>query len=617
MQPLRQSTWAPIVAAAVDLPHLAAAVMTASRQIVRGLGVAALITFATALVGHLIGNGRGVPQALIYGMRLGPRGQLAVELGYYVAAGMAAAAAVAAISLVSKRARRKRQVTRSARIPVAVSVVLVCFVAPDFAVGGSPVGAYTSRGAYQFVSEPALHPPIVRADATRPGRLSTGYIFVANFYEPSNPATMVGQSGPLILDQRLSPVWFQPVPENDLAGNLSLQIYAGQPVLAWWQGEISDNDVTQSGEYVVVDQHYKVVARLQGADGWVLTLHEIVIRGDDAWVTATKNVNLDLSRYGGARNGSVIDSAVQEYNLSTGKLVWSWDALDHIPLTDSMTPGPTAGSPWDAYHVNSIDLPGDGSFVVSMRNTWAAYKVRIATGQIDWTLGGKESSFRFGRGADFQWQHNVTLYPGTPLMTVFDDHCCQVTDGGKTQAPTGPSRGLVLKVDPATRSATLADEYVLGAKFDSEYMGDIEPLPGGNEFVGWGSQPHFSEYTAGGRLLLDAVFPSPDISYRAIVEPWVGLPLYPPSAAARQKSGRTIVYASWNGATEVAAWKVLAGSSTNTLEPVTTAPKSGFETAIAVPASPGVFRVQALSSGGKVIGASAPFTIASTAKGRR
>jgi len=281
--------------------------------------------------------------------------------------------------------------------------------------------------------------------------------------------------------------------------------------------------------------------------------------------------------------------------------------LAHIPLTDSMTLGPPGGSPWYAYHVNSVDIPGDGSFVVSMRNTWAAYRVDIATGRIEWTLGGKDSSFRFGPGADFQWQQNVMLYVGTPLMTVFDDHCCQVTGGGKTQSPSGPSRGLVLKLDPATHSATLAGQYTLGANFDSEYMGDIEPLSGGNEFVGWGSLPHFSEYTASGRLLLDAVFPSPDISYRATVKPWVGLPPYPPSGAARQKSGRTTVYASWNGATEVAAWKVLAGSSGSTLEPMTTAPKTGFETAIAVPASCGVFRVQALTSDGKVIGTSAPF----------
>ncbi len=109
---------------------------------------------------------------------------------------------------------------------------------------------------------------------------------------------------------------------------------------------------------MIVDQHYRTVATLKATDGWVLTLHEIVIRGNDAWVTANKNIPMNLSKYGGAYNGALIDSAVQEYDLTTGKLVRSWDALDHIPLGDSQATLPTNGFPWDAYHVNSIDVPG-------------------------------------------------------------------------------------------------------------------------------------------------------------------------------------------------------------------------------------------------------------------
>ena len=86
---------------------------------------------------------------------------------------------------------------------------------------------------------------------------------------------------------------------------------------------------------MVVNQHYQTVARLKATDGWVLTLHEFVISGEDAWVTANKNIPMDLSKYGGAYNGALIDSAVQEYNLKTGKLLRSWDALDHIPLSES------------------------------------------------------------------------------------------------------------------------------------------------------------------------------------------------------------------------------------------------------------------------------------------
>ncbi len=86
--------------------------------------------------------------------------------------------------------------------------------------------------------------------------LAPGYIFTANFYDLSDPP-MVGQSGPLILDRNLQPVWFRPLPENVVASNLSLQTYKGKPALAWWQGVVTNTGSTESGEYVVVNQHYQ------------------------------------------------------------------------------------------------------------------------------------------------------------------------------------------------------------------------------------------------------------------------------------------------------------------------------------------------------------------------
>ncbi len=191
---------------------------------------------------------------------------------------------------------------------------------------------------------------------------------------------MVGQSGPLILDNDLQPVWFEPVPTDLVASNLTAQTYKGQPVLTWWQGVISDTGATQSGEDIVVNQHYQKIATLTGQDGWVLTLHELIISGDDAWVTANKDIPMNLSKYGGSSDGVLDDSAVQEYDLATGKLLYTWDALDHIPLTAAKTQPPPNGFPWDAYHVNSIELIGSSGFLVSMRNTWAAYMVDGKTG---------------------------------------------------------------------------------------------------------------------------------------------------------------------------------------------------------------------------------------------
>ena len=138
-------------------------------------------------------------------------------------------------------------------------------------------------------------------------------------------------------------------------------------------------------------------------------------------------------------------------------------------------------------------------------------------------------------------------------------------------------------------------------------MGDTQPLPNGNVFVGWGSSPYFTEYSRSGTPLLDGVLPRPDLSYRATVEQWAGQPLYPPLGAARAADGKTTVYASWNGATAVASWRVLAGSRAGGLTVVAHAAKSGFETAIPLARSYASFNVEAIGSGGRVIGTSRPF----------
>ncbi len=104
-------------------------------------------------------------------------------------------------------------------------------------------------------------------------------------------------------------------------------------------------------------------------------------------------------------------------------------------------------------------------------------------------------------------------------------------------------------------------------------MGSVQLLPNGDVFVGWGEVPYFSEFTRAGKLLFDGVMPSPDMSYRAYVEPWSGQPLTPP-AGARHRGGKTTVYASWNSATRVASWRVLGAAADGALRPVGSAARS-------------------------------------------
>gem|GEM_PF-42891 len=579
---------------------LASGLVNTSRQVGGGLGLAVLITLATQHTTHQIGTGEQVPEALTQGF----------ALAYRIGAGCAGVAALLTfLSLPAPDAAVAKGVRRFALV---IGLVLALFVGLTAAFAGNkapPVGQYTTHGAYSYVSAPTLHPPEIRISKDAPAsQLAPGYIFTANFLDLNEPP-IIGQSGPLILDRRLQPVWFQPVPEKVVAANLSLQSYHGKPALAWWQGKVTNTGATESGEYVVVDQHYRLLARLKATGGWVLTLHEIVIDGEHAWVTANKNIPKNLAKYGGAYNGALIDSAVQEYDLKTGKLLRNWDAIDHIPLGQSEASLPTNGFPWDAYHINSIQLFGDGKFLVSMRDTWAAYLVDLE-GRIDWTLGGNDSSYKFGPGAAFEWQHDVMLQPDS-TVSVFDDHCCRLTGGGTSVDPTGPSRGLVLRLDQQTHEAKLVAQYGERGDFRSEYMGDTQPQANGDVFVGWGSEPYFSEYDKAGKLLFEGELPGPNVSYRATLEPWVGEPLTAPAGAARQSGGKTFVYASWNGATRLASWRVLAGSGAASLAPVAAHAKEGFETAIEVPQGHRSFKLQALDANGRVIGSSQPFALGS------
>jgi hypothetical protein len=470
----------------------------------------------------------------------------------------------------------------------------------------APIAAYTTNGAWSFTSAPNLHPPKLHpARPPVPGKLSPGYFMLTNFKDLTKSEPLVGQSGPMMFDSRLQPVWFNPIGTNAFANNLTVQTYDGKPALSWWQGVITNTGATMNGQIYVVDQHYRPIGKpLSGAEGWIITQHEALISGHKIWVTAVKPVPMDLTPYGGSSNGAILDAAVQEYDLTTGKLLYNWDAAAHIPLSDSYTPM-FGNAPWDPYHINSIQL-GPGGFVTTMRNTWAAYNVSTATGDVTWILGGKRSTYKVAPNAQFQWEHDVEVH-ADGLVTVFDDNCCAVLGPAKLGKPNGNARALVLKLDSKSHTASLVTQYTRG--FTVGFQGNAQLQPNGNMVVGWGSKPLFTEFSKSGQILFEGGFPGADVTYRAYVSRWVGTPYFPPSGAARNKNGKATVYASWDGATQVVVWRVLAGPSVKRLKTVAGRTKTSFETTIPLTRKYNVFKVQALDLKGRVLGTSKLFSV--------
>ncbi|MFL5893822.1 MAG: arylsulfotransferase family protein [Thermoleophilaceae bacterium] len=464
-----------------------------------------------------------------------------------------------------------------------------------------------------YVSRPDLQPPKLTVNASGRGQ-APGFIFVANFQNKFINSPLVGQGGALILDNKGHLVWSRPVAAGVDTLNLEAQRYQGKPVLTWWQGVVSGKTGEMTGTWYVGNDRYKPIARIAGANGWDPSAHEFIItsRGT-ALVTAYKHVPADTTAVGGTENGQLLDSGVLEFDIKTGRLLHEWSAAAHIPMDQSYSrTSPQNPNAFDAYHINSIDVDAAGNWLVSMRNTWAIYKVDAKTGAILWTLGGKANSFGFGDNVHFAFQHNARWLPNGQV-SMFDNECCAIIpqpDGTVKPGPAvnGNSRGLVIKLDEAKKTAAFVFDRKL-YELVSGTQGNLQTLPNGNEMIGWGQQPFFSEFSKAGKLLLSIRFPDPDISYRAYRLPWHGRPSGRPAVAVRAVSGgRTRVYISWNGATDVVSYQVLSGRSSRKLALVKRVHRGGFETAVSVHGKGLLYRVKAVDARGRVLGTSALIT---------
>ena len=278
--------------------------------------------------------------------------------------------------------------------------------------------------------------------------------------------------------------------------------------------------------------------------------------------------------------------------------MWEWHALGHVPVGDSHNPARRSSYPWDYIHVNSVDPGSTGDVLLSARNTWALYDVDIHSGTIRWRLGGSHTSFRAGSGTNFYWQHDAEFQPGG-LISVFDN--------GSDPPKEKQSRGLLLAPDLAAHSVKLLKQFVNPTKtLLASSQGNASSLPAGNWLLGYGGLPNFTEFDPSGHVLLDATLGKNVQNFRTNLAPWSGQPTDAPSVLAKPNgSGGLAVAVSWNGATAVASWRVLAGSSPTSLAPVTSAPKGGFQTTVAALTAGPYVAVEALDGSGAVIGTSA------------
>lgn len=398
--------------------------------------------------------------------------------------------------------------------------------------------------------------------------------------------------------------------------DMSVVHFQGQPYIALWTGRGQGGGSYGVGSVTLYDNHYQVaghisIGRAYGANGIDLHEFQITPRGD-ALVGSYTPFHMKVNGHYETVLGYLVEkwSLVHDSSgIHTGKLLFAWNAINDVRLSDSKFGDPGAGRVWDYFHGNGITEAPDGDLLVSGRNTWGIYEISTQRGSagfdhVYWQVGAAHDN---RLSEPWCYQHDISAL-GSGIYSVYDDG--GTGPGCMPHSTQHPARGLIFSVDTTRRPVRvrLIRAYTHNPSIYSAFTGSTQILANGDALIDWANFPEITEYDSSGRdVKMDLSLSN--WSYRGFRFAWDGQPTQPPAVAAQGSGTGTNVWASWNGSTEVAAWRILAGPDASHLSPVGgPIAKSGFETAMSIPGQYSTLEVQALNSSGAVLATSNPTT---------
>ena len=412
------------------------------------------------------------------------------------------------------------------------------------ALGAVPllVGAGSAASAAPSVT-PAPHPAALHVVTDKPG-VAPGLLITnpINVYPKEKPSWT---GGPTIYDNAGHVVWYKPSRSIHVTEPVT---YDGKPALAYYQITKVMGGWNQ-GYWVILNQSYKVVAEIHAGNGLMADHHELVLTDHGtALVDSYNPVPMDLSQYGGSANATVMEAVVQEVSLTTGQVLFEWHSLKYIPVTNTYNSLTTPTV--DYFHINAIAEDTDGNLIVSGRFISTILKINRSTGALMWRLGGKQSDFQFIGDSGPSMQHDVRVV-GPSTYSAFDN--------GDLRNPPY-SRGVTWQVDVSTHTASVVDQWRHDPDLYSSIMGSNRVLPNGNRLIGWalGGDGATTEY-AGHTVVFESTFGNFASTYRTFRAVWNATPAAPPTLSVQRSSGKVLAKVSWNGATDIVQWQLLAG----------------------------------------------------------
>ena len=245
----------------------------------------------------------------------------------------------------------------------------------------------------------------------------------------------------------------------------------------------------------------------------------------------------------------------------------AWSSGSGTPTATSRSPSrtrrPRTAPPTTPSTSTRSSRCAGGKVLISARDTSAIYKLDRASGRIVWTLGGKASDFELGKGARFFFQHDAQLRrqrPGEPV---------------RRRGGAAAVRALLARAGAEAPPPSAQGDRGAGLPPPGRHLGPERGQPAD-------ARPTAASSSAGARSRSSASSPRAGGCCSTPTCPSTTAPTASTASPGRRRRGRapvaavataptppmSTVYASWNGATEVDRWRVMAGDSPDSLAPL-------------------------------------------------
>lgn len=275
----------------------------------------------------------------------------------------------------------------------------------------------------------------------------------------------------------------------------------------------------EDGYYTQYDSSYNKMREYTAGDGFITDNHELLIEDDGSYWVFTKithQIDMSIIVTGGDPNATVQENIIQHLT-ATGEVLFQWNSLDHIAVTDCNPAFVDLTAPYlDYIHINALDFHEDGNLLLSSRHLDEITKIDINTGNIIWRWGGSQNQFTFiNDNEGFYGQHSIR-YHGDGVFTLFDN--------GNWHTPQR-SRGLEYVLDEVNMTATLVKEYTTSDSLGfNDAMGHMQRTEDGGTLIGWAANTRgvvLTDYNNIGERTLDMFNIDTNlISYRAYKYNW-------------------------------------------------------------------------------------------------